>query len=176
MKDSVEHTDEGLLAIMKWSVDTGDYSLTTLKDSSQKIIHSSGERWGGFVALSDQGALKGNSLIFYNNYDGEIFSADVTSGIVHTVGRPKLVGSVSPYNGRITVKTTPTHLYETVIPINDGAGTHSFIDIYDRRTEQLVTTVHIDDEFTKYQQTNTVQPNDPAFNPNEPLFESGSQK
>ncbi|MCI1978376.1 MAG: hypothetical protein LKJ44_01455 [Bifidobacteriaceae bacterium] len=170
MRDSVEHTETGVLAVMKWNVKTGRHSLTVLKDADGTIPHYTGKEWEGLASLADTGALQGDDLVFYNNYTGRILSADITTGTLHTIGAPTLTGSTNPYNGNITVRTSPTHLYETIIPLSDTAGTRSFIDVYDRRTERLVKTLTIDDGFTTYEQTDTVQSGDPALNPTEPLF------
>lgn len=158
------------IVLINWNVETGEYSVDTLKDSDgEPLTSKSGTGWSNIRPL-DSGSLKGYDLLFFNENDGTILSTDVRTGVVHVVGKPKLIGKMNPYNGKIQVRTTPTRIYETVIPINTGAGTTSFIDIYDRQTEKLIKTLTINNAFTKYQQNNTVQPGTLAINPAEPLF------
>lgn len=157
-----------ILTVVSWNVKTGDYSLTTLKDSNGTLITQSyGDEWGDF-RYTDNGLL-GDELIFLNGESGRILRVNIKTGISRELAMPDYPGGW-PYNGRFHLEVMNGRIYLSLLPMNDSAGTESFINVYDADDGSLIKQMKIDDRFTEYLQKDTVQSGRLAYNPKEPLF------
>ncbi|WP_418969290.1 hypothetical protein [Alloscardovia omnicolens] len=161
---SYDSNEKGfLLGILKWNVISGEYAITVLRDQHGQLLYSPyGSQWNGTMYTS--GSLNENSFIIASYDSGSIFNADLTTGKMTEIVPPLVSEDKWPI-GRVFLDCTDEYIYQTWLPINDGLGKHSYINVYSRKTNKLVSSLKIDDNFTKHIQIDTVQPGVVALNP-----------
>ncbi len=150
-------------AVLRWNVETGEHDFTVLKDSKDHIIYTHhGDPWAGIQLTTN--SLQGNELTILDYDTGTIAVVDMTTGRMQEISELLAPKELQPI-GKVFTTCSENYIYQTWIPINDNLGKHSYINMYSRHSHKLVKSFKIDDELTKYQQTESIQPGYMVLNP-----------
>ncbi|TCD54770.1 hypothetical protein EJ419_01330 [Alloscardovia theropitheci] len=151
------------LGILKWNAVTGEHIIIVLRDEEGNLLRTPyGDQWN--CIQQSRGSLYRNSFIIMSCDSGTIADVDLSTGKTREI-ITGLVPKEKMPAGRFYLECTDKYVYRSWIPINDNLGKQSSITKYSRYTKAVMEKINIDDKFTQYEQTDTVQPGYVAFNP-----------